>query len=77
MTDVTGMLARQNDGTLRNTWEELLAQGPLTGVRAVEFAGLGPAPFCGMLLSDLGADILRIDRKDGDRGEKTDRKSVG
>ncbi|MCE9521013.1 MAG: CoA transferase [Alphaproteobacteria bacterium] len=41
-----------------------MAQGPLTGVRVVEFAGLGPAPFCGMLLSDLGADVVRIDRKD-------------
>lgn len=36
--------------------------GPLAGVRIVEFAGLGPAPFCCMLLADLGADILRIDR---------------
>jgi alpha-methylacyl-CoA racemase len=41
-----------------------LAQGPLSGVKVVEFAGLGPAPFCGMLLSDLGADVIRIDRKD-------------
>ena len=41
-----------------------MAQGPLSGVRVVEFAGLGPAPFCGMLLSDLGADVVRIDRKD-------------
>ena len=41
-----------------------MAQGPLTGLRVVEFAGLGPAPFCGMLLSDLGADVVRIDRKD-------------
>ncbi|HYF21834.1 MAG TPA: CaiB/BaiF CoA-transferase family protein [Caulobacteraceae bacterium] len=37
--------------------------GPLTGMRVLEFAGLGPAPFCGMLLSDLGADVVRIDRK--------------
>jgi alpha-methylacyl-CoA racemase len=44
--------------------EARLAQGPLKGVRVVEFAGLGPAPFCGMLLSDLGADVVRIDRKD-------------
>lgn len=36
--------------------------GPLSGVRIVEFAGIGPAPFCTMLLSDLGADVLRIDR---------------
>src|SRR3954465_5811168 len=37
--------------------------GPLAGVRVVEFAGLGPGPFCGMLLADLGADVVRIDRK--------------
>ncbi len=40
-----------------------MAQGPLDGVKIVEFAGIGPGPFCGMLLSDLGADIVRIDRK--------------
>ena len=36
--------------------------GPLTGVRVVEFAGIGPTPFGGMLLADLGADVIRIDR---------------
>ena len=36
--------------------------GPLDGVRVVELAGIGPAPFCAMLLSDLGADVVRIDR---------------
>jgi alpha-methylacyl-CoA racemase len=41
--------------------------GPLQGVRVVEFAGLGPGPFCGMLLADLGADVVRIDRR-GPRG---------
>ena len=40
-----------------------MGSGPLDGVRVLEFAGLGPAPFCGMLLADLGADVLRIDRK--------------
>ncbi len=40
------------------------AQGPLTGVKVLEFAGLGPAPFCSMMLSDFGADVVRIDRKD-------------
>jgi len=39
--------------------------GPLAGIRILEFAGIGPAPFCGMLLSDLGADVVRIDRKNG------------
>ncbi|HUN93302.1 MAG TPA: CaiB/BaiF CoA-transferase family protein [Burkholderiaceae bacterium] len=38
------------------------ANGPLAGLRVVEFTGLGPAPFATMLLSDLGADVLRIDR---------------
>ncbi|MHB1929544.1 MAG: CaiB/BaiF CoA transferase family protein [Acidimicrobiales bacterium] len=36
--------------------------GPLTGVRVVELAGIGPAPFAGMVLSDLGAEVLRVDR---------------
>ena len=37
--------------------------GPLAGIRVIEFAGLGPAPFCGMLLADMGAEVVRIDRK--------------
>ena len=45
-----------------------MAQGPLNGVKVVEFAGIGPGPFCGMLLSDLGADVVRIDRKTGPVG---------
>ena len=36
--------------------------GPLTGVRIIEFAGLGPGPFCGMMLADMGAEVLRIAR---------------
>ncbi len=36
--------------------------GPLSGVKIVELAGIGPGPFSGMLLSDMGADIVRIDR---------------
>jgi alpha-methylacyl-CoA racemase len=39
--------------------------GPLDGLRILEFAGLGPVPFCGMLFSDLGAEVLRIDRAGG------------
>jgi len=38
--------------------------GPLHGVRVLEFAGLGPVPFAGMLLSDMGADVVRIERPD-------------
>src|SRR4029450_11481015 len=37
--------------------------GPLRGLRVVEFTGLGPAPFASMLLADLGADVVRIDRR--------------
>jgi len=37
-------------------------QGPLHGIRIVEFAGVGPAPMAAMLLADLGADVIRIDR---------------
>ena len=36
--------------------------GPLQGVRVVEFVGIGPAPLCGMLLADLGAEVLRVER---------------
>lgn len=36
--------------------------GPLAGVRVVEMAGIGPGPFCGMLLADLGADVVIVDR---------------
>lgn len=36
--------------------------GPLTGVRVIEMAALGPVPFAGMLLSDMGADVIRVDR---------------
>ena len=37
--------------------------GPLAGLKVIEFVGLGPAPFCGMLLADMGAEVLLIDRK--------------
>ena len=49
-----------------------MRQGPLAGLKIVEFAGIGPGPFCGMLLSDLGADVVRIDRSGGRGGAKTD-----
>jgi alpha-methylacyl-CoA racemase len=49
-----------------------MRQGPLTGLKIVEFAGIGPGPFCGMLLADLGADVVRIDRKGGRGGAASD-----
>ena len=36
--------------------------GPLTGIRVVEMAGIGPGPFTAMMLSDLGAEVIRVDR---------------
>jgi alpha-methylacyl-CoA racemase len=42
-----------------------MSHGPLAGVRVLEFAGIGPGPFAAMLLADLGADVVRIDRPEG------------
>ena len=36
--------------------------GPLTGIKVVEMAGIGPGPFCAMMLSDMGAEVIRVDR---------------
>lgn len=38
--------------------------GPLAGTRVIELAAIGPVPFCGMLLADMGADVIRVDRPD-------------
>ena len=46
-----------NDTTVNND-----SRGPLTGLRVVEIAGLGPAPFAAMMLGDAGAEVLRINR---------------
>ena len=35
---------------------------PLSGIRVIEMAGIGPAPFCAMMLADMGAEVIRIDR---------------
>ncbi len=49
-----------------------MAQGPLAGIRIVEFEGLGPAPLAGMLLADLGAEVLRIGRAGAPKARATD-----
>lgn len=46
--------------------------GPLKGLKVIEFGGIGPGPFCAMMLADMGADVIRLDRKADkgkDRGE--------
>ena len=47
--------------------------GPLTGIRVIEIAGIGPGPFCAMMLADMGADVVRIDRASAARGGDPDR----
>jgi alpha-methylacyl-CoA racemase len=47
--------------------------GPLAGLKVVEMAGLGPAPFAGLMLADMGADVLRIDRKTKAGGDSFER----
>ncbi|WP_432040216.1 CaiB/BaiF CoA transferase family protein [Streptomyces cucumeris] len=46
--------------------------GPLSGVRVVELAGIGPGPFAAMALADLGADVVRVDRPGGTGGLRID-----
>lgn len=42
--------------------------GPLSGTRIIEIAGIGPGPFCAMMLADMGADVIRVDRAQAVRG---------
>jgi alpha-methylacyl-CoA racemase len=46
--------------------------GPLSGFRIIELAGIGPGPFCGMMLSDMGAEVIRIDRVGAGGGRTQD-----
>jgi alpha-methylacyl-CoA racemase len=50
-------------------------RGPLTGLRVIEVGGIGPGPFCAMLLADMGAEVVRIDRVEpSDGGSPVDRR---
>ena len=42
--------------------------GPLTGLKVVELSGLGPGPFASMMLADMGADVIKVDRASSARG---------
>jgi alpha-methylacyl-CoA racemase len=42
--------------------------GPLAGITVIEIAGIGPGPYCGMLLADMGADVIRVDRAQAVQG---------
>jgi alpha-methylacyl-CoA racemase len=50
--------------------------GPLDGIRIVEIAGIGPGPFAGMMLSDMGAEVLRVDRAQSVQGGDPARPSL-
>src|SRR3954453_11954894 len=63
---------------MRSGWRSAIlyygAMGPLAGIRILEFEAIGPAPFAGMLLADMGADVLLVDRPQGsDLGLKRER----
>ena len=47
------------------TTTEQRRSGPLAGIKVIEFAGIGPGPFCGMLLADMGADVTLLERGGG------------
>ncbi|MGZ0191812.1 MAG: CoA transferase, partial [Acidimicrobiales bacterium] len=47
--------------------------GPLAGKRIIEIAGIGPGPFAAMLLSDLGAEVIRVERTGAVRGPTPDK----
>jgi alpha-methylacyl-CoA racemase len=56
------MIGMTAEGTADTTADAGARRGPLAGVRVVELAGIGPTPFAAMLLADLGADVVRVDR---------------
>ena len=47
-----------------------MGQGPLSDLKVLEFAGIGPGPFCAMMLSDMGAEVLRVDRAGSVSGDE-------
>ena len=46
--------------------------GPLSGFKIIELAGIGPGPFCGMMLSDMGAEVIRVERTGGSKKASKD-----
>jgi alpha-methylacyl-CoA racemase len=65
-----------NNGTASHFEDEVHQEntmaGPLDGLKVVEMVGLGPAPFCAMMLADMGAEVIRIDRPANMRGATAD-----
>ncbi len=53
-----------------------MGKGPLNGIKVLEVAGIGPGPFCGMMLADMGADVVRIDRASHGQGRDMGRAPI-
>ena len=51
--------------------------GPLAGTKIIELGGVGPGPFCGMMLADMGAEVIRVDRTGGSTKRNRDVLSRG
>jgi alpha-methylacyl-CoA racemase len=56
------MATEQSSEESERSWGARRAEGPLAGLRVIELAGLGPGPFCAMVLADLGAEVIRVER---------------
>jgi alpha-methylacyl-CoA racemase len=56
----------------RTPIKEHVMSGPLSGLKIIEVAGIGPGPFCAMLLADLGADVVKVERAQNVRGGDPD-----
>ena len=56
------MATEQSSEESERSWGARRAEGPLAGLRVIELAGLGPGPFCAMVLADLGAEVIRLER---------------
>jgi alpha-methylacyl-CoA racemase len=56
------MATEQSSEESKRSWGARRAEGPLAGLRVIELAGLGPGPFCAMVLADLGAEVIRVER---------------
>ena len=69
---ITGFAMTQ-DSRIGSTSMGTATTGPLAGLKVIELVGLGPGPFAGMLLADMGAEVLRIDRLDEARAARSRR----
>lgn len=65
MDDMFWLHQNRSNAKLMQNKAENQSRGPLAGIKVVEFAGIGPGPFCGMLLADMGAEVTLLERAGG------------